>query len=65
MREFKKGDKLLFNRITNDNLICKNCKNMMDDAKIFANTLRCEAYDTKPTAVIKGGTSCPKFLRGE
>ena len=45
-------DKLSFDEITNENLVCKNC--------IFANekgpVARCKKFNIKPNKVLLGGT---------
>lgn len=49
-------------RITNDDLLCKNCLLRMDDTVIFGNTSRCEQYPAKPVEVLIGG-GCPYFIK--
>lgn len=55
-----KNDKLMFERITNNNLCCKNCKFKFDDKDIPANTSTCEWYMFKPNEVLDGG-KCSLF----
>lgn len=52
--KFKK-DELKFERITNDNLVCKTCRKKYDDTNMPCNTSKCEAYGIKPIEVIDGG----------
>lgn len=49
-------------RITNDNLICKNCLLRMDDTVIFGNTSRCEQFPAKPVEVLIGG-GCEFYIK--
>ena len=49
-------------RITNDDLICKNCLLRTDDTVIFGNTSRCERYSAKPVEVLIGG-GCSYFSK--
>lgn len=49
-------------RITNDDLICKNCLLRMDDTVVFGNTSRCERYSVKPVEVLIGG-GCSYFSK--
>ena len=49
-------------RITNQDLVCKDCGFRLDDFKILGNTSRCKKYSLKPSGVIKGGT-CPQYKK--
>ena len=49
-------------RITNDNLICKNCLLRKDDTVIFGNTSRCEQFPAKPVEVLIGG-GCEFYIK--
>ena len=43
-------------RITNNDLVCKDCLYRYDDTEILGNTSRCEMYEEcKPNDVIDGG----------
>lgn len=42
-------------RITNDDLVCKDCAFKYDDAIKLGNTSICEKFDVKPTEVLLGG----------
>lgn len=57
--KFKK-DKLKFNQIKNENLVCRECKKKYDDTNIPGNTSKCEAYGIKPIEVLDGGM-CYEF----
>lgn len=49
-------DKLRFVRITNQDLVCRDCLYRYDDSVIWGNTSKCEMYETvKPSTVIDGG----------
>ena len=41
-------------RITNDDLVCKNCLFVYDDSVKFGNTSKCAIYASKPIAVLLG-----------
>lgn len=57
--KFKK-DKLKFELVKNENLVCKNCRKKYDDANMPCNTSKCEAFDMKPDKVLDGG-DCDEF----
>ena len=59
LNEKWKKDELVFARITNEKLTCKNCKFKMDDSEIFGNTIKCEQFTVKPRSVLKG-SDCVK-----
>lgn len=49
-------DKLHFIRISNQDLVCRDCLYRYDDSGIWGNTSKCEMYETmKPSSVIDGG----------
>lgn len=52
--KFKK-DQLKFERITNDDLVCKDCKKKYDDTLLPCNTSKCKAFVMKPDGVLSGG----------
>ena len=47
-------------RITNQDLVCKDCKSRFDDRVKFGNTSACKKYDLKPNQVLLG-KSCEKY----
>lgn len=47
-------------RITNKGLICKDCKFVLDDTKVFRNTSQCKAYISKPNSVYLNG-ECDRY----
>lgn len=49
-----KNEKLVFERITNNDLCCKSCRFKYDDKDIPANTSTCEWYTLKPDEVLDG-----------
>ena len=53
-------DKLKFEQIKNENLVCKNCRKKYDDTNMPCNTSKCEAFDVKPDEVLDGG-DCIEF----
>lgn len=42
-------------RITNNDLICKDCKFMYVDTVELGNTSMCEKFNVKPVKVLLGG----------
>lgn len=61
--KFKK-DKLKFARITNDDLVCRDCRNKYDDKELPCNTSKCEIFDIKPNKVLNGG-ECDEYKSEE
>lgn len=55
IKEKWKKDELSFTRITNNDLICADCINKLDDEKIFKYTTMCKEFHLKPKDVLKGG----------
>lgn len=48
-------------RITNDDLVCKDCLYKMDDSEKFGNTSKCFMFpNSKPNKVLLGG-SCIEY----
>lgn len=47
-------------RITNEDLVCKECKYKYDDTIKLGNTSRCEKYESKPNKVLLGG-NCDEY----
>lgn len=41
-------------RLTNNDLVCKDCKFALDDTVKLGNTSTCEKYDLKPNEVLLG-----------
>lgn len=62
MDEKFKKDKLAFARITNEDLICKDCQSRFDDTVMPCNTSKCEAYTIKPDKVLDGG-DCVEYKK--
>ena len=48
-------DKLSFELVTNDDLVCKDCRNRFNDEDMPCNTSRCAKYEVKPDEVLDGG----------
>lgn len=53
-KKFKK-DKLSFELVTNDDLVCKDCMNRFKDEGMPCNTSKCAKYEVKPDEVLDGG----------
>lgn len=52
----RRSEQLCMKRITNDDLVCKDCMYRFDDSQIWGNTSRCEMHEEcKPNEVILGG----------
>lgn len=50
-------------RITNNDMVCRNCLLRFDDTVIYGNTSKCEAYPKcKPTKVLIGG-KCSEYIK--
>lgn len=48
-----------FKRITNEDMVCKNCIYCWDDSKIYGNSTKCDCFPiAKPNHVVDGGR-CP------
>lgn len=47
-------------RITNDDLVCKNCTFVFDDTVKLGNTSICDKFTTKPNQVLLGG-DCDEY----
>ena len=62
MDEKFKKDKLAFTRITNEDLVCKDCDNKFDDSEMPCNTTKCEVYKLKPSDVLDGG-KCSEYKK--
>lgn len=59
--KFKKDD-LKFGLITNDDLVCKDCKNKYEDKDMPCNTSKCVKFEIKPDEVLDGG-ECIEYDR--
>lgn len=56
-------DELVFERITNKNLTCRDCKFAYDDNEIPGNVSKCEMFQIKPDAVLNGGSCAYKVKK--
>lgn len=61
-KDYIESESTSTSRITNSQLICKDCMYRFDDTKIFKNTTRCGAYTLKPNKVLCG-KECPKYKK--
>lgn len=51
-------------RITNNDLVCKDCKFRRDDSYIFGNVSKCDVFPVmKPRGVLKGD-KCKYYNKG-
>ena len=56
-----KNDPLRFTRITNNDLVCKDCIFRLDDSEIFGNTSKCEIFpERKPDDILRG-KACSEY----
>ena len=51
--KFKK-DKLSFARITNKDLVCRDCLSRFNDEDLPCNTSKCAVFEIKPSEVLNG-----------
>lgn len=47
-------------RVTNDDLHCRDCVSRLDDTKVYGNTSKCSKFVRKPAAVLSG-KRCPQY----
>ena len=45
-------------RISNKDLICRDCEFVLDDSEVFGNVSRCKIFEVKPVNVLVGGECC-------
>ena len=59
-----KSEQQCMKRITNNDLVCRDCTNRFDDSEREGNTSFCAAYPRrfKPNEVINGG-DCRYYLK--
>ena len=48
-------------RITNNDLVCKDCIYRLDDSVILGNTSRCKKYPWKPSKVKSERSECDEY----
>ena len=51
-------------RITNNDLVCKNCMFAFDDTVKLGNTSTCDKFTAKPNQVLLGG-DCDEYAAKE
>lgn len=49
-------------RITNEDLVCRDCTYKLDDSEALGNTSRCSKFTSKPSNVLLGG-DCDEYQR--
>lgn len=57
-KEFEKrieSEQSCMKRVTNDDLVCRDCTHKLDDSVKLGNTSTCEVYEVKPGKVLLGG----------
>lgn len=57
-----KSESRTTSRITNKDLICRDCTYRLDDTKIYRNTPQCKAYISKPNSVYLG-KGCEEYKK--
>lgn len=45
-------------RISNKDLICRDCEFVLDDSEVFGNVSCCKIFEVKPVNVLVGGECC-------
>ena len=66
-KDYKKrieSEQQCMKRITNNDLVCKDCIYKFDDSMKLGNTSVCEVYDVKPGKVLLGG-DCNRYSKEE
>lgn len=58
------SEQLCMKRITNNDLVCKDCAFVLDDSIKLGNTSTCEKFTTKPNQVLVGG-DCDEYYKAE
>lgn len=54
----------ILNGISNDDMVCKDCKHKLDDSVMRGNASKCKRFDIKPVRVFLGG-NCLEHERGD
>lgn len=60
MKERIASEQQCMKRITNNDLVCKDCNFVLDDSIRLGNTSMCTKYDLKPKEVLLGG-NCDEY----
>lgn len=61
MKRYESEQRAIF-RVTNNDLVCKDCKYCYDDSIRYGNTSVCGIYNAKPNKVLLGG-KCTEFTK--
>lgn len=62
MKDRIKSEAMAVSRITNQDLVCKDCQFRFDDKIKFGNTSTCGEYSEKPNKVLLG-EPCEKYKK--
>ena len=62
MEDRIKSEARAITRVTNQDLVCKDCSNKYDDRIKLGNTSTCKEYRDKPNKVLLGG-KCDKYKK--
>ena len=57
-----KSESRTTSRITNKDLICRDCAYRLDDTKVYRNTSQCKVYISKPNSVYLG-KGCEEYKK--
>lgn len=57
-----KSESRTTSRITNKDLICRDCAYRLDNTKVYRNTSQCKAYISKPNSVYLG-KGCEEYKK--
>lgn len=55
-----RGDELKMERLTNADLVCRDCIFAFDDSKVPGNISKCGKYGWKPAEIMLGG-KCDEY----
>lgn len=61
-RKFK-NEKMKCERLTNNELVCKDCMFALDDTEDASNTYECDKFLEKPDKVLSGGECIERKLK--
>lgn len=62
-RKFQK-DSMKMEQITNDDLVCKDCKSKFSDKDLPCNTSKCTKFPKCKPYEVLGGGECDEYEKG-
>ena len=63
MLKKEKDDVLAFNRVSNKNMLCKDCIFRFNDSEKWGNSSKCKQFEFKPLDILFGGTDCASYRK--